>query len=160
MIFPTDHDKRGATQLQQDGLVTFRVAGQWLGIPVILVQEVLSSQCISPVPLSGEEVAGFLNLRGQIVTAVDLRIRLGLPRRTEEKPPMNVVVRDLDELFSLVVDEVGDVLEVSGDRLEEPPPTLDAVWRGIADGVVRLERGLLVLASVERLLREDEAVQG
>ncbi|MCH6555004.1 MAG: chemotaxis protein CheW [Chloroflexi bacterium] len=73
----------GDLHLQMDGFVTFRVAEQWLGIPVVLVQEVLVEQRISPVPLSPDEVAGFLNLRGQIVTAIELRARLGLPPRED-----------------------------------------------------------------------------
>jgi purine-binding chemotaxis protein CheW len=132
--------------------ISFRVAGQLLGIPVQMVQEVLTEQRITRVPLAPPEVAGFLNLRGQIVTAVDLRARLSLPPRSESAPVMNVVVKDRDELFSLLVDEVGDVIEVDKDIFEEPPPTMDDRWRQSCEGVYRLKEGLLVAVSVPALL--------
>ncbi|MFN8667005.1 MAG: chemotaxis protein CheW [Gemmatimonadaceae bacterium] len=137
--------------------VTFRLADQWLGIPVLLVQEVLLAQRIARVPRTPEEVAGFLNLRGQIVTAVELRTRLGLPPRDPEHAPMNVVVRHEGELFSLLVDEVGDVLSVEGTAVEPPPPTLDPTWRQACAGIVRRERGLLVVVHVHALLRLELA---
>lgn len=137
--------------------VTFRLADQWLGIPVLLVQEVLLAQRIALVPRTPAEVAGFLNLRGQIVTAVELRTRLGLPARAAGEAPMNVVVRHEGELFSLLVDEVGDVLSVDGAAVEPPPPTLDPTWRQACAGIVRRERGLLVVVHVHALLRLDLA---
>lgn len=137
--------------------VTFRLADQWLGIPVLLVQEVLLAQRIARVPRTPDEVAGFLNLRGQIVTAVELRTRLGLPPRSAEHAPMNVVVRHEGELFSLLVDEVGDVLSVEGSAVEPPPPTLEPTWRQACAGIVRRERGLLVVVHVHALLRLELA---
>ncbi len=153
MIYPANprHARRDVDR--QHGYVSFRVADQWLGVPVVVAQEVLTAQAISPVPLAPAEVAGFLNLRGQIVTAIDLRVRLGLPPREEEGASMNIVVRDGGELFSFLVDEVGDVVEVDDDRLEPTPPTLEARWRECCEGVIRRERGLLVVMDVEALLR-------
>lgn len=157
MIYPADpgHARRAEAGLQ--GYVSFRLADQWLGLPVILAQEVLATQRISPVPLAPPEVAGFLNLRGQIVTAVDLRVRLGLPPRAEGEPAMNIVVRDGDELFSFLVDEVGDVVEVADARVEDVPATLDERWKACCEGVVRMERGLLLVMSTEALLDFAEA---
>jgi purine-binding chemotaxis protein CheW len=132
--------------------ISFRVAGQLLGIPVQMVQEVLTAQRITRVPLAPAEVAGFLNLRGQIVTAVDLRARLDLEAREPGAAVMNVVVQDEGELFSLLVDEVGDVIEVSRDIFEEPPATLDERWRESCDGVYRLKEELLVAVNVPALL--------
>lgn len=132
--------------------ISFRVAGQLLGIPVQMVQEVLTEQRITRVPLAPPEVAGFLNLRGQIVTAVDLRARLALPPREPGAPVMNVVVKDQDELFSLLVDEVGEVVRVTNDLFEDPPPTLDARWRDSCEGVYRLTEGLLIAVNVPALL--------
>jgi purine-binding chemotaxis protein CheW len=137
--------------------VTFRLADQWMGIPVLMVQEVLLTQRIARVPRASSEVAGFLNLRGQIVTAVELRTRLGLPVRPESEPPMNVVVRFDGELFSLLVDEVGDVVSVQSSSVEPPPPTLDPSWRQVCAGIIRRERGLLVIVQVHTLLRLDVA---
>lgn len=137
--------------------VTFRLADQWMGIPVLMVQEVLLSQRIARVPRASSEVAGFLNLRGQIVTAVELRTRLGLDPRPDDEPPMNVVVRLEGELFSLLVDEVGDVVSVESHLVEPPPPTLDPSWRQACAGIIRRERGLLVIVQVHTLLRLDVA---
>ena len=146
-------DAHGETEtLREHGFVTFRLDRQWLGVPVVSIQEVLAGQTICPVPLSPPEVQGFLNLRGQIVTALDLRAVLGLPRRPEGGPFMNVVVQHEDELYSLIVDEVGDVLEVGADEVQPPPRTLDAVWRSCSQGVVRMESGLLVVLDVRAAL--------
>lgn len=137
--------------------VTFRLAAQWLGVPVLMVQEVLVAQRIARVPLAPREVAGFLNLRGQIVTAVDLRTRLALEPRADSDEIMNVVVRHEGELFSFLVDEVGDVLSVRADSLEVPPPTLDSRWRLACTGIIRRDRGLLFVVNADELLRLDSA---
>jgi purine-binding chemotaxis protein CheW len=131
--------------------VSFFVDGQLLGIPVNAVQEVLTPQAISPVPLARPEISGLLNLRGQIVTAVNLRRRLGLPDFESGGPGMNVVVRHQGESFSLQVDDVGDVINVSGDVLEPPPSTLDAHWKSVTAGVFRLEGQLFVILNVASL---------
>ena len=138
--------------------VTFRVADQWLGIPVVAVQEVLIQQRIARVPLAPPEVEGFLNLRGQIVTAVCLRTSLGMPARDASASFMNVVVREDGELFSLIVDEVGDVVAVSADALEPPLPTLGERWERAVTGVVRRDDGLLVVISAAHLLKAPSSV--
>ena len=148
---------REQLRLRDHGFVTFRLGDQWLGVPVVMIQEVIAGRRISPVPLSASEVQGFLNLRGQIVTAVDLRAVLGLPPREEGDPFMNVVVKDGDELFSLVVDEVGDVVEVGDSGVEPTPKTLDAVWKRCCQGVIRMERGLLVVLDVGVVLGSEMA---
>lgn len=134
--------------------VSFRVDGQLLGVPVNMVQEVLTEQVISPTPLSRAEIKGLLNLRGQIVTAVSLRKRLGLPD-LENDNSMNVVTRMGEESFSLLVDEVGDVINVSGRSMEPVPRTLDAHWRSVTIGVFQLEEGLFVILDVETILNFD-----
>ena len=138
--------------------VTFRVADQWLGIPVVAVQEVLIQQRIARVPLAPAEVEGFLNLRGQIVTAVCLRTSLGLPAREPNAPFMNVVVREDGELFSLIVDEVGDVVAVNATDVDPPLPTLGERWARAVTGVVRRDNGLLVVISAAQLLKAPAAV--
>ena len=132
--------------------VSFWIERQLLGVPVHHVQEVLNPHVIAPVPRARPEVAGLLNLRGQIVTAVDLRRRLGLPPRKEVTPAMNVVVRHEGEGFSLLVDDVGDVIDAPADAMEPPPRTLDAPYRSVTHGVFRLEDGLLVVLEMPRLL--------
>ena len=134
------------------GFVTFRLGKQWLGVPIIMIQEVFSGLDVTPVPLSPTEVQGFLNLRGQIVTAIDLRAVMGLPDREEDSSFMNVVVQREDELFSLIVDEVGDVVEVDESRVEPTPKTVDPVWQQHSRGVIRLDEGLLVVLEVESVL--------
>jgi purine-binding chemotaxis protein CheW len=139
----------------QSEYVTFRVADQWIGIPVMIVQEVLVAQRIARVPMSPAEVAGFLNLRGQIVTAVDLRTTLRLDPRDADAEFMNVVVQHEHELFAFMVDEVGDVVTVADHAIEPALATLDARWRSACSGIVRREHGLLVVMKVPDLLKLD-----
>lgn len=132
--------------------VTMMVADQLFGIPVLTVQDVLGPQRITRVPLAPPEVAGALNLRGRIVTAFDVRRRLGLPKRESDKPGMNVVVDFKGELYALMVDNVGEVLALSADTYERNPNTLDPRWREVSGGIYRLKGKLLVLLEVSRLL--------
>lgn len=134
--------------------VTVTIAGQRFGIPVLSVHDVLTEQRITHIPLAPSEVAGALNLRGRTVTAIDVRTRLGLPAREEGVSCMNVVVEYDGEPYSLMVDAVGDVLALSDDDYEANPITLDEVWREIADGLYRLEEGLLIVLDVSRLFSE------
>jgi purine-binding chemotaxis protein CheW len=143
-----------ATSLSE--YVTFRLADQWLGIPVGTVQEVLVAQRIARVPLAPDAVAGFLNLRGQIVTAIELRTTLGLPARDADEPFMNVVVRQEGELFAFMVDDVGDVLAVDDDAIENTPATLNTRWRSACEGIVRREHDLLLILDVHAFLRLDQ----
>jgi purine-binding chemotaxis protein CheW len=132
--------------------VTVTVAGQIFGIPVLQVQDVLGPQRITRIPLAPREVAGSLNLRGRIVTAIDLRTRLRLPPLPEGQLGMSVVVDHGDELYSILVDGVGEVLDVGRDTPQRNPPTLDPAWRDVSAGVYRLEKGLLVVLNVARVL--------
>jgi purine-binding chemotaxis protein CheW len=133
--------------------VSFRVEQQLFGVPVNAVQEVLNPQAIARTPKARSEIAGLLNLRGQIVTAVNLRKRLGLPALDSEKESMNVVVRQGAESFSLLVDEVGDVINVSGETLEPVPHTLDPQWKAVTHGVFRLEEQLFIILNTAAVLR-------
>jgi len=135
--------------------VTVGIANQQCGIPVLKVQDVLGPQRIARIPLAPPEVAGLLNLRGRIVTAIDLRVRLGMPKRAADQPYMSIVLERNEELYSLIVDTVGDVRRVPQESFERNPPTLDALWRGFSDGVYRLESGLLVVFDVDKLLDFD-----
>jgi len=128
------------------------VAGQLFGIPVLTVQDVIGEQRITRVPLAPPEIAGTLNLRGRIVTAIDMRRRLGLPPRPPENPGMNVVVERGGELYSLIVDSVGEVLSLDGEVFERNPATLDPVWRDVSLGVCRLDKELMVVLDVARIL--------
>jgi len=148
---PTQRNQSNPT-VEDRQYVSFLIDGELMGVPVSRVQEVLASQQIAQTPLARNEVAGLLNLRGQIVTAVNLRRRLGLPDRAAGETSMNVVVRYLGESFSLLVDEVGDVISVDGLRSEPPPRTLDARWRALVNGVFRLDQGLFVVLDLTAIL--------
>jgi purine-binding chemotaxis protein CheW len=148
-------DPRGAkagTTSQANDFVTIVIAGQLFGIPVLQVRDVLGPQRITRVPLAPPEIAGSLNLRGRIVTAIDIRIRLGLPDAEDATGRMSVVVDHGGELYSLMVDSVGEVLSLSEASFERNPATLDARWREVAAGIYRLDGKLLIVLDVGRLL--------
>ena len=133
-------------------VLTLTVRGQLCGVPVLAVRDVLGLQSITRIPLAPPEVAGSLNLRGRIVTAIDLRPRLGLPPREAGTPAMSVVVEVGGELYSLLADGVGEVLSLDEGERAPNPPTLDDAWKQVSLGVHRLGDDLLVLLDVERLL--------
>ncbi len=111
--------------MARDGqFCTFYVRGMLLGLDVTCIQEVIRYQPLTVVPLTSNVIAGLINLRGQIITAIDLRYRLGLPAREPDERPINVVVRTDEGPVSLLVDEIGDVIEVDGESFERPPETL------------------------------------
>lgn len=132
--------------------LTLSVADTMCGVPVLAVRDVLTSQAITRIPLAPAEVAGSLNLRGRIVTAIDLRSRLGLAPRAAGVSAMNVVVEREGELYSLLVDDVGDVVPLPPAGRAAKPPTLDPLWREVAADVHRLEDRLVILLDVERVL--------
>jgi purine-binding chemotaxis protein CheW len=124
---------------------SFFVEGLFLGVDVREVQEVIRYQEMTRVPQAPREVAGLINLRGQIVSAIDLRRRLGLPDRPAGKLPSNVVIRTDDAAVSLMVDEIGDVLEVDPDTYEPPPETLTGPTREVISGIYKLKGRLLLI---------------
>jgi len=138
--------------------VTVSIADQWFGIPVEAVHDVLGSQSIARVPLAPPEVAGSLNLRGHIVTAVDPRVRLRLPA-LDDRTRMSVVVEHGNDFFSLLIDSVGEVLSLPEDRFEPNPVTLDARWREVSAGVFRLDDRLLVVLDVAQMLAFDRLME-
>lgn len=144
-----------------EGFVTFKIDNQLFGIPILQVQDVLSEQRITKVPLAPKEVAGALNLRGRIVTAIDLRIRLNLPKRdvSTGKKSMSVVVDYNGELYSLIVDAVGEVLNLYEEDHEKNPVTLDSVWANVAHSVYRLNDQLLVVLDIKKMLNLDKLYQ-
>ncbi len=132
---------------------TFYVEDLFFGVDVLEVQEVLRYQEMTRVPLAPEVIEGLINLRGQIVTAIDMRRRLGLKPRGDDRMPMNMVVRSEDAAVSLLVDEIGDVLEVSQDHYEAPPENLPAEQRQMIEGVYKLEGRLLLVLNRDRVLQ-------
>ncbi len=143
--------KSGGTDDHRE-FVSITVADQLFGIPVLQVQDVLGPQRITRIPLAPPEVAGSLNLRGRIVTAIDLRTRLRLPPLPEGQSGMSIVVDHGGELYSVIVDQVGEVLSLGGDTAERNPATLDPVWREVSGGIHRLDKTLLIVLDVARVL--------
>jgi len=129
---------------------TFTVDGAFFGVDVLRVQEVLRFHEMTPVPLAPPAVSGLINLRGQIVTAVDLRRRLGLAPRAEDEQPMNVVVRAEDGAVSLLVDAIEDVLEVDEAGFEPPPATIEPAAGEVIAGVYKLQDRLLLILDTEK----------
>lgn len=129
---------------------TFFLDGYLFGVPVPQVQEVIRHQPMTPVPLAPPAVEGLINLRGQIVLAIDLRRRLSFGDRSQGELPVNVVVRTPDGAVSLLVDEIGDVIEVEESTFEAPPETLRGSVRELILGVHKLEGKLLHLLDTEK----------
>jgi purine-binding chemotaxis protein CheW len=136
---------------------TFFVDRQFFGVPVQQVQEVIRYQEMTRVPLVPPVIRGLINLRGQIVIAVDLRRRLKASDRAGDQLPMNVVVRTSDGAVSLLVDEIGDVLEVQDEALEPVPETLQGAARALIRGVYKLPKHLLLILDTEKAVNGVEA---
>jgi purine-binding chemotaxis protein CheW len=150
----TQNNGEHATQ----AFVTLMVADQICGVPVLGVRDILSEQVITRIPLATPEIAGSLNLRGRIVTAVDVRLRLKLPPAPAGCLRMSVVAEQNGELYALLVDQVSEVMTLREAELEPNPPTLSAVWAEHSKGVYRLDGKLMVVLDVARLLALGETV--
>lgn len=136
--------------------VSMRLNGQLFGISVMAVQDVMRKQPIAPIPLASGVIAGSINVRGRIVTALDMRRRLGLLTYPEPDKVMKVVVEFQNELYAFIVDAVGDVLSLPMKQLEKVPANMDPAWRSLAAGVFKLEKELLVILDVARVIEELE----
>lgn len=141
-------DPKGETR----EIVSVIIDGQLFGLPIEQVEDVFMPDAITEVPLSNPEVAGVLNLRGRIVTAIDMRCRLGLPPRTDGGKPMAVGIEHNQESYGLIIDKVGEVLRLGKSSFEKNPANLDIRWSSISAGVHRLDGQLLVLLDVKRIL--------
>lgn len=135
-----------------DEFVTVMIEGQWFGIPVRLIHDVFAPQSITKVPLARTEVAGVLNLRGRIVTAIDMRRKLGMAPRDADTECMAVGIEKNGESYGLIIDQVGEVLRPDSTMFERNPSNLDPRWREISRGVFRLDGNLLIVLDVARVL--------
>ncbi|WP_306029068.1 chemotaxis protein CheW [Stappia sp. MMSF_3263] len=131
--------------------VTVIIGGQLFGLPISQVHDVFVPESLTRVPLAAPEVAGVLNLRGRIVTAIDMRKRLHLPNRDKNAQVMAVGIEHKGESYGLVIDQVGEVLRLSGDSMEANPSNLDKRWAEISGGVHRLDGKLMIILDVARL---------
>jgi purine-binding chemotaxis protein CheW len=136
--------------------VTLAIDGQLFGVPILRVQDVFIPERLTRVPLAGPEIAGVLNLRGRIVTAIDMRRRLGLPARSGASPAMAIGVELNGESYGLLVDSVGEVLKLDDARREANPVNLVPHLARVAAGVHRLDSELLVILDVDRVLANGE----
>jgi len=158
----------GEEQLRCDGARASRGSGQYAtfyvdslycGVPVLRVQEVLRPQHMTRVPLAPPLVQGLINLRGQIVTAIDMRRRLRLAERNQDHAPMNLVVQGEGRAVSLLVDEIGDVIEVGAGTFEAAPGNLTPEQRRMIAGIHKLEGKLLLVLDIDRVLQLDDVMQ-
>jgi purine-binding chemotaxis protein CheW len=133
--------------------VTFRVDGQLFGVNVLGVQDILRTEEIAFVPMAPPEVSGSINLRGRIVTVIDVRSRLGLAAREEGENTMGVTVEQDTELYTLSVDEIGEVMSVPIAKREKIPGTLDQKWHNFAEYIFQLEGELMIVLDIDKLLR-------
>lgn len=131
---------------------TFFLDRLFFGIKVDKIQEIIRYQDITKVPLAPSEIGGLINLRSQIVTAIDLRRRMNLSPLKEGRLPINIVVKVKEETISLLVDDVGDVLDIPGDCFETPPETLKGKVRELIQGVYKLENQLLMILDSEKVV--------
>lgn len=141
---------------EENVFVTLTVADQLCGVPVLGVRDILGEHKITRIPLAPSEIAGSLNLRGRIVTAIDLRQRLRLPPPPPDQPPMSVVAEQAGELYALLVDQVSEVMALKASAFERNPPTLPPAWAQFSSGIYRLEGRLLVVLDVGKLLALNE----
>ncbi len=137
--------------------LTITIADQLFGIPVLQVQDVLGEQKVTQVPLSPAAVSGSLNLRGRIVTAINVRRCLGLSEREGTHKEMSVVVEQGGELYSLIIDEVGDVLNLKDKDYESNPATLDPHWKIVSMGIYKMEGKIMVVLDVPKLIETIHA---
>jgi len=148
----TDNESRMLGNTVTSDYVTMIVGGQLFGIPVLEVHDVFVPSKLAHVPMAPPEVAGVLNLRGRIVTAIDLRQRLGFEPRETDAQVMAVVIEYQGEPYSLLVDEVGEVLSLEANCFERNPSNLDAKLRDVSNGIFRLEDRLMVVIQLDKII--------
>jgi purine-binding chemotaxis protein CheW len=132
--------------------VTFDIGGHTFGLDVVQVRDVFRSKKITNIPQSGEEVFGVLNLRGRIVTVINLYHKLGFPIDKDLDKLMNIVVEYNGESYAFLIDKVGDVMSLTLDTFEEPPRTMSVNWKNMSKGIHRLEDKILILLDIEKVL--------
>jgi len=144
-----------ATDLEE--YVTFKIDDQLFGISVLQVQDILKPEEIAFVPLAPPEVKGSINLRGRIVTVIDVRVRLGLSPMDADEESMGVTVEHQNELYTLLVDDIGEVLNLDPENREKVPGTMDPVWREFAEAIFQLEDNLMIVLNIGQLLRTNDS---
>ena len=147
---------RSAPVILEVEYVTAMIGGQLFGLPIERVLDVFTPERLTRVPLAAPEVAGVLNLRGRIVTAIDMRRRLDLPMRGAGEPFMAIGIEQDGESYGLLVDQVGEVVKLPFSKLDPVPANLDPAWTHLASGVHRLDSRLMVVLDVDRSLEHEQ----
>lgn len=132
--------------------ITVMIANQLFGLPILEVQDVFTPETITSVPLSAFEIEGVLNLRGRIVTAINMRRRLGVTEKSTSEVIMAVGIEYKSESYGLIIDDVGEVLNLNMKEFEPNPVNLDPKWAQVSAGVFRMEKALLVILDVKKVL--------
>lgn len=151
----TDTSNEPALRGEQE-FVSVYIGDHMFGMAVSEIHDVFTPQAITPVPKAHRDVAGVLNLRGRIVTAIDARARLGLPPREPSDPPVKAVgIEKGGESYGLVIDRVGEVLRLPDETFEANPVNLDLRWQSVTRGVYRMDGRLLIILDIDRILDLD-----
>jgi len=142
-----------------EGYVTAMVGDQLFGVALSEVRDVFVPKGICRVPMAPPAIAGLLSLRGRVVTAIDLRRRLGLPPREADAPSVAIGIERGQEVYGLIADRIGNVLRPAAESFEANPINLDAGWAGVCAGMHRLEEGVMVVLDVESLLNAEKLTE-
>lgn len=143
---------------EAEDYVTMYIDDQLFGIPILEIQDIIGASELTPVPLAPSDVIGVLNLRGRIVTVFDLRVKLGLENNAHGSDNlMNIVIEKGEDLYSIIVDSVGDVLTLDKTHFENTPGTLSETWKNVSQGVFRLQEELMVLLDVNKVINYQHA---
>ncbi len=143
--------------VDHEEFATMFVGGLMFGIQVSVIQDILAETCIVPVPLTPDDIRGVINLRGRVVTAIDLRRRLQMPLENDQSTFMSTVVEFESEYYSLLVDKVGEVVTLPINGLERNPPTLQMEIAKFSKGIYRLQDKLLVILDIKKILTFSES---
>ncbi len=139
--------------------VTAMIGGQLFGLPIARVQDVFMPERMTQVPLSSPDIAGILNLRGRIVTVIDMRCRLGVPQQKSEQPPMAIGIECRGESYGLLIDDIREVMTLADSMREPNPINLDPLLAQVSSGVIRLDSQLLVVLDIDRVLQVSAQIQ-
>jgi purine-binding chemotaxis protein CheW len=139
--------------------VTAMIGGQLFGLPIARVQDVFMPDRMTQVPLSSPDIAGILNLRGRIVTVIDMRCRLGVPQQKSEQPPMAIGIECRGESYGLLIDDIREVMTLPDSMRETNPINLDPLLAQVSSGVIRLDSQLLVVLDIDRVLQVSAQIQ-
>lgn len=132
--------------------LTAYVNGHYIGLPIHHIQDVIGPQALTAIPRARHAIAGVLNLRGRIVTAIDMHERLEEQRTKDKSASMGIIIESHDELFSLLVDHVEDVMTIELEKIERTPPTLNPLWQSVCSGVLQMQGKIMILLDIDSIL--------